>query len=237
MTLKDLVPRKEEVEDAIAKHYGLECRGFFRRNTIEVLKNWLPYLETLFDDIEKSYSQEIVKKFADVWNEVMEEFVASPAAGNRDYHGAFPFGLVIHSVEVYRLAKYMASALRTFKAANGKIIEIDEDDILFCAMFHDLGKAGDGEGGAYYHFETSEWHRDNIGRMYKFDNPNYLLSHAEMSIYRLNKLIDMDMTRYQAIRFHDGQYVDANAAAKHKEKPLTLLLHQADYWAAHTFQE
>jgi hypothetical protein len=237
MSLTKLIPSKAEIEEAVKKHYGADCEAFFRRNTDKLLVNWLPYLHTLFEDIEKTYSEAIVKKFAMVWEKAGKEFMAAPAAGNRNYHGACPFGLVVHSVEVYRLSKQLAKSIREFKPANGREVELDDEEILFCSMFHDLGKSGDGEGGNYYYFEKSDWHRTNMGRMYKFDNPNYLLSHAEMSIYRLNKLIDLNMTMYQAIRFHDGQYVKANETAAHKEKPLTLLLHQADYWAAHTFQE
>lgn len=41
----------------------------------------------------------------------------------------------------------------------------------------------------------------------------------------------------QAITYHDGQYILENKVVAHKERPLTLLLHYADYWTAHMYED
>lgn len=41
----------------------------------------------------------------------------------------------------------------------------------------------------------------------------------------------------QAILYHDGLYINDNQGMKHREEPLTLLAHWADYWTAHIFEE
>ena len=40
----------------------------------------------------------------------------------------------------------------------------------------------------------------------------------------------------QAITYHDGLYILENKVVSHKERPLTLLLHYADYWTAHMYE-
>jgi hypothetical protein len=37
--------------------------------------------------------------------------------------------------------------------------------------------------------------------------------------------------------YHDGQYIDDNKVIAHKEEPLTLLVHWADYWTANVYEE
>ena len=38
-------------------------------------------------------------------------------------------------------------------------------------------------------------------------------------------------------RNHDGQYVAENEPVAQNEEPLTLLVHWADYWTAHIFED
>ena len=40
----------------------------------------------------------------------------------------------------------------------------------------------------------------------------------------------------QAIAYHDGQYIDENKVVAHRESPLTLLAHYADYWTDHIYE-
>ena len=51
------------------------------------------------------------------------------------------------------------------------------------------------------------------------------------------KYIPLGDAEAQAILYHDGQYVYGNREIAHKEHPLTLLAHWADYWTAHIFEE
>ncbi len=236
MSLRDLVPEKEEIEEAIITNYGQECAAFFRKGTTEIIRNWVPYIKTLFDDIEKDYDEETITTFTKVWSAVKGEYMSAPASSNRKYHSAHPMGLAMHSIEVYRFAKHLATSWEGFTAANGKQVIINNAELLLCGLFHDLGKAGNGEGKPYYTFEESEWHRDKLGRLYSLDYDNYALGHAETSIFWLTKLVPINMSIYQAIRFHDGQYIQENKVVAHKELELTLLMQHADYYVSHMVQ-
>jgi len=53
----------------------------------------------------------------------------------------------------------------------------------------------------------------------------------------VTKYIPLSDAEAQAILYHDGQYVEENRSIRHKEEPLTLLAHWADYWTAHIYEE
>jgi len=63
------------------------------------------------------------------------------------------------------------------------------------------------------------------------------MSLAARSLYLVAKYIPLSDAEAQAILYHDGQYIDDNRCVAHKEEPLTLLAHWADYWTAHIFEE
>jgi hypothetical protein len=116
-----------------------------------------------------------------------------------------------------------------------------EEELLFAAMHHDLGKAGfPGEGNEVYQIETSDWHRKNQGKLYKTNASIPFAMVPDLSIWLLQEYgIKMSWTEYQAIKIHDGMYDDANkpyfvarsAQAKLKTN-LPLLLHHADHMAS-----
>ena len=79
----------------------------------------------------------------------------------------------------------------------------------------------------------SEWHKKNRGIFYTVNQEIVHMDIASRSLYIVSKYIDITDEEAQAIRYHDGQYIDENKIVAHKEEPLTLLLHWADYWTAH----
>lgn len=52
------------------------------------------------------------------------------------------------------------------------------------------------------------------------------------SLNYILRFVNLTDEEVQAIRYHDGQYVDENKPAAMKEQPLTRLLHMADSWSA-----
>jgi hypothetical protein len=115
------------------------------------------------------------------------------------------------------------------------------NEMMFAAMHHDLGKCGfPGNGREVYQVETSDWHRKNMGRMYKHNENIPFTMVPDLSLYLLQKYnIPLSWNEYQAIKIHDGVYDEANkpyfiarsAQAKLKTN-LPLLLHHADHMAS-----
>ena len=60
---------------------------------------------------------------------------------------------------------------------------------------------------------------------------------AIRSLYLVTQYIPLSEAEAQAIAYHDGQYIQDNKTIAHKEELLTLLVHWADYWTAHIYEE
>jgi hypothetical protein len=77
----------------------------------------------------------------------------------------------------------------------------------------------------------------NRGIRYKINPDVVAMGLAVRSLYLVTQHIPLSDAEAQAIAYHDGQYIDDNKIVAHKEEPLTLLLHWADYWTAHIYEE
>lgn len=149
------------------------------------------------------------------------QFMTAPASTRRAFHNAFPCGLVDHSLRVSRNAVKIAEALWPGRWPTAQI--------LFCALFHDLGKAG-GPGKPYYIQTKDEW-KSKKGEHFEVSKDEFI-PNAERSIYTLlDNGIKLEYDEFQAIRLNDGAGSEANAEYSFKEQPLSLVIHWADHAA------
>jgi hypothetical protein len=153
---------------------------------------------------------------------VGDEYFTAPASSREEYHDCFPGGLCQHSLDVRK---------QLFKISDALAPKVYPESILtFVSLFHDLGKAGDGEHPLYLP-NPEVWQR-NKGNLYVTNRECVYMPIAERSLFVLQKFgIVMTSDEYLAIRLHDGQYEDANRGYRMKEPDLSLLLHFADRWA------
>lgn len=157
--------------------------------------------------------------------ETKTSWLTSPASTR--FHLNKEKGLLLHSVAVTEnLLKF-----RDFLAS-----QISDESCVIVGLFHDVGKVGM-PGKPLYIKNDNEWEIKNRNITYK-TNPNLTqMSLAARSLYLVSKYIPLSDAEAQAILYHDGQYIDDNKCVAHKEEPLTLLAHWADYWTAHIFEE
>jgi len=152
-------------------------------------------------------------------------WLTSPASTR--YHLAEERGLLKHSVGVAEtLLKF-----REFLAP-----AISEESCIIVGLFHDVGKLGV-PGQPYYLPNENAWMVKNKGICYKTNPDVVTMGLAVRSLYLILQYIPLLDAEAQAITYHDGQYIDDNKIVAHKEEPLTLLLHWADYWTAHIYEE
>jgi len=152
-------------------------------------------------------------------------WLTSPASTR--YHLAEERGLLKHSVGVAEtLLKF-----REFLAPT-----ISEESCIIVGLFHDVGKLGV-PGQPYYLPNENAWMVKNKGICYKTNPDVVTMGLAVRSLYLILQYIPLSEAEAQAITYHDGQYIDDNKIVAHKEEPLTLLLHWADYWTAHIYEE
>ena len=81
-----------------------------------------------------------------------ETYVMAPASGKSWYHSAFAGGYVDH---VNRVVEYAVKQSRLYKEMGGTI-DYTEEELVFAALFHDLGKIGDGVKDNYIP-QTDKW--------------------------------------------------------------------------------
>lgn len=152
-------------------------------------------------------------------NALGERLALCPASGKRDYHNAFPGGLVDHSLRV------LGNAMRLAGAFGWKL---PKDSLIIACLFHDLGKVGDHEND-YYVQQTDQWRVDKLGEEYTYNKDIRYMTVPDRGIFlcqHFGLLLKQD--ELLAIRLNDGQYADENAAYKLKEPMLADVVHMAD---------
>lgn len=173
-------------------------------------------LINLFPDTRR----ELVRKM--MASEVGEQFMTAPASTRRAFHNAFPCGLVAHSLNVVEAAIKLTETLAPGRWPLHKIV--------FCALFHDLGKAGSA-GLPYYVPTRDDWklRRNEFWEVSKHE----FMPNSEKSLFILQQFgITLDHEEAVAIRWNDGPGGEGNSGYAFNEPDLALIIHWADFWAS-----
>jgi 23S rRNA maturation-related 3'-5' exoribonuclease YhaM len=152
-------------------------------------------------------------------------WLTSPASTR--FHLNHEGGLLEHSVGV-------TENLLKFRAALAP--EISEESCVIVGLFHDVGKIGM-PGKPRYRKNENQWEIKNRDMTYVVNPDEVYINLAARSLYITAKYLPLSDAEAQAILYHDGQYVEFNKEIAHKEEPLTLLAHWADYWTVHIYEE
>ena len=168
-------------------------------------------------------------------NHMEETYVMAPASGKAWYHNAFAGGYVDH---VNRVVEYSVKQMRLYEEMGGNI-DFTQEELVFSALFHDLGKIGDGDSPNYLP-QTDKWRQDKLSEMYS-NNPelDFMLI-SDRSLYILQKFgISLSMKEYLAIRVHDGVFEESNKAyffshqeSSRQKTSIISILHSADFLSA-----
>ena len=168
-------------------------------------------------------------------NHMEETYVMAPASGKSWYHSAFAGGYVDH---INRVVEYAVKQSRLYKEMGGTIDYTDEE-LVFAALFHDLGKLGDGDKPNYIP-QTDKWRQDKLSEMYT-NNPDLdFMLIPDRSLFILQKFgIQVSQKEFLAIRLHDGVFDKANEAyffsyqeSSRQKTSIVSVLHSADFLAS-----
>ena len=100
-----------------------------------------------------------------LYDDFEDRLVLMPASSVAHFHNAFAGGYVDHILRVIDCTKALYA---TWKSKGSDLSGYTEEEMIFAAMHHDLGKAGfPGDGNEVYQVETSDWHRKNQNKMYR----------------------------------------------------------------------
>ncbi len=164
-----------------------------------------------------------------------DTYVMAPASGKSWYHNAFAGGYVDH---VNRVVEYAVKQSRLYEEMGGTI-DYSEEELVFAALFHDLGKIGDGVKANYLP-QTDKWRQDKLSEMY-LNNPDLdFMLIPDRSLFILqNNGIRVSQREFLGIRLHDGVFDEANKAyffsyqeASRQKTSIISVLHSADFLAS-----
>ena len=123
----------------------------------EIQLNW----ETLIGIINKHISEDRQENLLKFYDDFKDRMMFAPASGKAAFHNAMPGGYVEHILHIIN----HSLEIKQLWEKNGAMINFTDEELVFAAMHHDLGKVGDLEHD-YYIPQTSDWHRINQGAIY-----------------------------------------------------------------------
>tara|TARA_R100000734_G_C3311782_1_gene102694 strand:- start:329 stop:1084 length:756 start_codon:yes stop_codon:yes gene_type:complete len=198
----------------------------------QLLQNW----NSLMEIIEENFDGERKEKLTEMYKSFQDRMMFTPASGNINYHNAFVGGYVEHVLRVCKAAKHTYDLWKHMGSSmEGYTIE----ELMFCALNHDLGKYGDLEKDLYVP-NPSDWHRKNQGSLWNLNPELNWMPVQHRSLWLLQKFgIEFSENEMIAIMVHDGLYDDANTqyfkhynSDRNFKTNMPLILHQADLMAS-----
>lgn len=169
-----------------------------------------------FTDLVKSMHRAGISNL--LYNLNHSDFFEAPCSTK--YHLCYKGGLVAHSLNVYSLLR---------KKVEDFSLNVSEDTVKICALFHDLCKIG------CYHEEE-----ENGKRVWKYRD-EFPFGHGEKSVSILQECIVLTKAEKLAIRWHMNAYDDAKDSYAlqdaMKMEPLVTLLFTADIESARILEK
>tara|TARA_R110001583_G_scaffold126483_2_gene278035 strand:- start:25508 stop:26269 length:762 start_codon:yes stop_codon:yes gene_type:complete len=197
----------------------------------QLQENWNKVEQIINDNFQGKRKERLL----DLYSKFKERIMTAPASGIEYYHNCFPGGYLDH---VLRVVDCTQKLFKLWKEC-GATIDYTDEELMFVALNHDLGKIGD-MNNEYYIPNSSEWHRKNQGKIYV---PNPDITHMSVphrGIWLLqNYGITLTQNEMIGIMIHDGAYDDANSTYLKAYAPerrlrtnLPLVIHHADHMAS-----
>lgn len=197
----------------------------------QIQNNWdkhLRIVDTFITGERKEKLKALYISFAD-------EMIMAPASGRPSFHNAFPGGYVDHVNRVV----HCALKTKALWQEMGATIDFTDEELVFAALNHDLGKIG-AEGKPYYLQQTDKWRQDKLGELYTHNSELSYMLIQDRSLFTLQQNgIQVNEKEYLAIKLHDGLYDDVNKPYYLSFNPdsklrtnLVYILHQADFLAS-----
>jgi len=189
----------------------------------------ISYIDKYFEDGTR---KEQLKK---LYMDHEERLLLMPASGNINYHNCFPGGYIDHVIRVID----MAITVNEMWDSYGANMNHTQEELIFAALNHDLGKIGSEEAEQYI-INPSEWHRKNQGKIYTNNPVNSFMTVPDRSLKLLSdRGIKVSSNEWFGIKLHDGMYEEANKPYYINYNPesalrtnLPYILHQADMMAS-----
>jgi hypothetical protein len=196
----------------------------------ELEGNYNKFIEIL----KKYFTGKRLEKLLEMYSpdELGLNLTVSPASGNKGFHNAYDGGYIDH---IFNVCKNSLKVKDLFVSAGGKI-DFTDEELLFAALHHDLGKLGI-KGELHYVANDSDWHIKNRGEFYKRNENITFMTITDRTFYTLNHYgITYNEKEYFGIKLTDGLFDEDNEKyyktydlSKSLKYTIQYVLHWADY--------
>ena len=165
-------------------------------------------------------------------DELGGNLMVSPASGNKNYHNAYEGGYIDH---IFNVCKNALKMKKLFEDAGG-VCDFTEEELIFVALHHDLGKLGTKEE-LHYSPNDSKWHVENRGELYKRNEKNSFMAITDRTLFTLSQYgITINENEYFGIKLTDGLYDEDNEkyykvydTSKYLKSNIQYIMHWADH--------
>ena len=196
----------------------------------QIQQNWNDHLKII-----DHYIIDRKDKVMAMLNHMQETMMMAPASGKTWHHNAFPGGYIDH---VNRVVKYAVKQKKLYEEMGGNV-DFTNEELVFAALFHDLGKMGDGDKENYVP-QTDKWRQDKLSEMYTYNPDLDFMLIPDRSLFILQKFgIQVSQKEWLGIRLHDGVFDKANEAyffsnqeSSRQKTSIVSILHAADFLAS-----
>ena len=195
----------------------------------ELKANYEKFLKIL----EKYFTGERLEKLLHMYSEseLGGNLMISPASGNLNFHNAYPGGYIDH---IFNVCKNALAVKNLFTSQGGEP-DFTDEELIFVALHHDLGKLGTKEE-LHYHPNESDWHVKNKGEVYTRNSKNSYMAITDRTFFLLNRYgIQYNENEYFGIKLTDGMYDEDNqkylktyVSGASIKTPMYHILHFAD---------
>jgi len=206
--------------------------GKMRELTAEqIQKNY----DTLINTIQLYVTGDRKDKVLKMYEDMKDRFMMAPASAKEHYHNAMLGGYVDH---INRVVDFSLKVKELWEQGNCKM-DFTDEELVFSAIHHDLGKVGDLEND-YYIPQDNEWRRKNMGEIFTHNPKCEYMSVTDRAFFLLQHYnIPITKKEFIGIRLTDGMYEEANKSYLIAYKSefqlrstIQYILHQADMMAA-----
>lgn len=197
----------------------------------QIQKNWDKHLKI----VDTFITGERKEKLKSLYLALADDMVMAPASGKPSFHNAFAGGYVDHVNRVV----HCALKTKALWEEMGASIDFTDEELVFSALNHDLGKIGE-VGNPYYLQQTDKWRQDKLGELYTHNKDLSYMLIQDRSLFTLQQYgITLTEREFLAIKLHDGLYDDVNKPYYISFNPdsklrtnLVYILHNADFLAS-----
>ena len=120
----------------------------------QIQHNW----SNLRQLIDVNFSGERLERLNEMYDYFEERMVLAPASGKEHYHNCHVGGYVEHVLHITQLVLQ----IKELWEKNDATIDFTEEELVFSALHHDLGKIGD-LAEDYYKVQDNTWFVKNRG--------------------------------------------------------------------------